>query len=93
MLSHYKPLDLVYSDVVGAIAVQTFSGVKYFVTLYDENRVISLVRFIANRSAVKYAIQEMVTEIGKFRRGNVTRSRWENGVEYVSKHFEMWLKR
>lgn len=44
-----RPLNRVFSDVAGSITTPSFCGAKFFVTLMDEYRAYSMVRFVGHK--------------------------------------------
>lgn len=89
---------------MGPIKHPSFSGKKYFVPLYDDSSGVSLVRFLRKRDEAGAAIEEMIAELEKMRKGrvkqlkitvyedeNVKRLRSGNAKEFLSRSFTKWL--
>lgn len=58
-----KPVELVYTDVVGSTQVASIINSKYFITLFDEYSGYPVVRFINRKSQASDALKEMIIEI------------------------------
>lgn len=99
-----KPLERVFSDVVGPMKNQSMAKSRYFVTLLDECSGYSLIRFVDRKSQVADSVVEMVLELeslftfktGKMiciNRNNVKWLRTDGGGEYIGDEFKSWLQR
>lgn len=98
-----RPIERVYTDVVGPMRTPSLGGAKYFVTLIDEYSGYSMVRFMKHKTETGGFVREMILEaeslfnetIGTLyliRRKKVKWLRSDGGGEYISDTFSEWLK-
>ena len=77
-----KPLELVYSDILGPFEVPSLNGSRYAITFVDEYSKYSVVKFMSKKSEALEKFKEYVAESGSPRR-----LRTDNGAEYTAKKF------
>ena len=77
-----KPLELVYSDILGPFEVTSLNGSRYAITFVDEYSKYSVVKFMSKKSEALEKFKEYVAESGSPRR-----LRTDNGAEYTAKKF------
>ena len=75
-----KPLELVYSDILGPFEVPSPNGSRYAITFIDEYSKHSVVKFMSKKSQAFEKFKEYVDEFGTPRR-----LRTDNGAEYTAK--------
>ncbi len=63
-----KPLELVYSDILGQFEVPSLSGSTYAITFIDEYSKHSVVKFMSKKSQAFEIFKEYVAESGTPRR-------------------------
>lgn len=88
------PSDLVHSDAVGAMNVDSSGDAIYFVTLYDDYSFLSSARFLKKKSEIPGAREEMILEAEIATRGKVRRIRFHNAKKYKKynrEQFTNWL--
>lgn len=94
-----KPLERVYSDLVGPTTHPSLSHSHYFITLLDDYIVFSVMRFLCPKNdapdALKAMMQEMeqtfqstVENITLMNRHKIRALRTDGGGEYLSKTME-----
>ena len=59
-----KPLELVYSDILGPFEVASLNGSKYAITFIDEHTKYAVVKYMRNKSEVIDKFKEYVAENG-----------------------------
>ena len=77
-----KPLELVYSDILGPFEIPSLNGSRYAITFVDEYSKYSVVKFMSKKSEALEKFKEYVAESGSPRR-----LRTDNGAEYTAKKF------
>ena len=77
-----KPLELVYSDILGPFEVPSLNRSRYAITFVDEYSKYSVVKFMSKKSQALEKFKEYVAESGSPRR-----LRTDNGAEYTAKKF------
>ena len=82
-----KPLELVYSDILGPFEVPSLNGSKYAITFIDEHSKYSVVKFMSKKSQAFEKFKEYVAESG-----TPQRLRTDNGAEYTSKQFKDYCR-
>ena len=82
-----KPLELVYSDILGPFEVPSLNGSKYAITFIDEHLKYSVVKFMSKKSQAFEKFKEYVAESG-----TPQRLRTDNGAEYTSKQFKDYCR-
>ena len=92
-----KPLNLVHIDIVGPIKHLSAGGERYFLALDDDSSGLSLVRLLPTKDNAFQAVREMITELEavrniKVKRLRVRRLRSDNGIVFLSRNFQSWLK-
>ena len=87
-----RKLQLIHSDVCGPMETQSIGGHRYFVTFIDDYSRCCAVYFIKHKSEVfeKFKEFEAVTSNESGESINTLRS--DNGGEYLSTEFEIYLK-
>lgn len=83
--------DIIHSDVVGPMSVRSPNGARYFVIFKDDFSGYSEVRILNQKSEVPTLFKTFVNrlEIETSQKVNTLRS--DNGGEYESKEFSLWL--
>ena len=82
-----KPLELVYSDILGPFQVPSLSGSRYAISFIDEYSKHSAVKFMSRKSQAFEKFKEYVAEFGAPRR-----LRTDNGAEYTAKKFKDYCR-
>ena len=82
-----KPLELVYSDILGPFEVPSLNGSKFAITFIDEHSKYSVVKFMSKKSQAFEKFKEYVAESG-----TPQRLRTDNGAEYTSKQFKDYCR-
>ena len=77
-----KPLELVYSHILGPFEVPSLNGSRYTITFVDEYSKYSVVKFMSKKSEALEKFKEYVAESGSPRR-----LRTDNGAEYTARKF------
>lgn len=99
-----KPLERVFSDLVGSMKHSSIGRSRYFVTLLDSYSGYSIARFLARKSETGDAVVEMVHELENLLNGSLQRltsinrntlkwMRTDGGGEYIGTEFQEWIKR
>lgn len=85
-------LDLVHSDVCGAMNIESFGGKRYFITFIDDYSRKTYVYFLKQKSETFEIIKEfkvfVETQTGK----KLKVLRTDNGGEYVNKNVDGFLR-
>jgi transposase InsO family protein len=83
--------DLIHSDVVGPMPVESYGGARYFVTFIDDSTNYPYLYFMKKKSEVTTKFKEfralMKTQFGV----NIKRFRNDQGGEYVSNELKEYL--
>lgn len=99
-----KPVERVYTDVIGPMRHQSIGKAKYFVTLLDEYSGYSMVRFMVRKNETAERLKEMICEMENLftskvkllscvNRNSVKWVRSDGGGEYVGHQLQDWFKR
>ena len=87
-----RKLQLVHSDVCGPMHMESFSGQKYFVTFIDDYSRCCAIYFMKHKSEVFAKFKEFEAEITNESSQKIGKLRTDNGGEYLSQEFEVYLK-
>ncbi|GAK66588.1 uncharacterized protein PAN0_013c4811 [Moesziomyces antarcticus] len=87
-----KPLELVYSDVVGPMPDTTSQGYRYAVTFIDDYSKYSTAYLMSHKSEVLDHLQDFKTTMEKQVGHQMKRLRSDNGGEYINRELEAFLK-
>ena len=79
-----KPLELVYSDILGPFEVPSLNGSRYAIRFIDEYSKHSVVEFMSKKSHAFEKFKEYVAEFGVPRRLGT-----DNGAEYKAKNLKI----
>jgi hypothetical protein len=85
-------LQLVHSDVCGPMSVASLGGARYFVTFTDDYTRYSSVYFLRQKSEVFSKFKEFAAEVTNATGLKIKTLRTDNGGEYTSNEFELFLK-
>lgn len=88
-----QPFDLIHSDVCGKIDPVSQGGGNYFVTFIDDSTRYLWVYIMKNKSDVFQIFKDWSIMIQKQYDCKIKRFRTDNGGEYTSNEFEMYLKK
>ena len=97
-----KPLERVYSDLVGPTRYPSLADSRYFITLLDDYSGFSMVRFLKRKGDAPVAIKSMMGEIEQLFQSKIgslntltnrkiRALRTDGGGEYISKSFQKYL--
>ena len=78
-----RPLERVFSNVVGRITPSSVDGFRYFVTFIDEHSSYACVNFMRNKNEVYQKFKEYLSDYG-----TTCKFRSDNGTEYTNKKFQ-----
>ena len=87
-----RKLQLVHSDVCGPMQTESIGGHKYFVTFIDDYSRCCAVYFLKKKSEVLDKLKEFEAIVTNECSQSIGKLRTDNGGEYLSKEFEMYLK-
>ena len=85
------PLELIHSDVCGKIGTQSLGGGEYFVTFVDDHTRHVWVYILKHKSEVLQRFQEWKALVEKSSGRKVKTLRSDNGGEYTSAEFALYL--
>ena len=85
-------LELIHSDVCGKLDTKSLSGGEYFLTFIDDMSRFAWVYVLKQKSEVFSKFVEWKTMIENATGKRVKTLRTDNGVEYIAKDFEQYLK-
>ena len=85
-------LQLIHSDVCGPTSVASMGGSRYFVTFTDDYSRWCKVYFLKNKSEVFEKFKEFEAEVTNQTGQKIKAFRSDNGGEYTSADFKMYLK-
>lgn len=83
---------MVHSDVCGPMSVASLGGARYFVTFVDDYTRYSTVYFLRQKSEVFGKFKEFAAEVENVTGLEIKTLRTDNGGEYTSAEFELFLK-
>ena len=86
------PLELVHSDVCGAIETSSLGGGRYFLTFIDDYSRYIWVYILKNKSDVFAHFKEWKALVEKSTEQKLKTIRTDNGGEYLSNEFQSYLK-
>lgn len=97
-----RPLERVFTDIVGPIEPLSLSRARYYITLIDDFSGYSMVKFILRKSQAAEALPEMIKELSSLYEGTIKRLsimnrahvKWlrsDGGGEYVSNTLRTWF--
>lgn len=87
-----RKLQLVHSDVCGLMRTESIGGHKYFVTFIDDYSRCCAVYYLKQKSEVFEKFREFEASATNECGRTIGALRTDNGGEYVSKEFEVYLK-
>lgn len=85
-------LGLVHSDICGPIDIESLGGAKYFVTFIDDCSRYTETVMLRRRSDVLQAFKDYKHRVEKQTGKKIKKLRTDNGLEYLSKEFNNFLK-
>ena len=85
------PLDLVHSDVCGKIGTKSLSGGEYFVTFIDDHTRHVWVFVLKHKHEVFACFKQWKAQVERSTGRQVKTLRSDNGGEYTSKEFALYL--
>ena len=85
------PLDLVHSDVCGKIGTKSLSGGEYFVTFIDDHTRHVWVFVLKHKDEVFACFKQWKAQVERSTGRQVKTLRSDNGGEYTSKEFALYL--
>ena len=90
--SSKEKLELVHSDVCGAMRVASLGGKRYFVTFIDDFTRMTFLYFIKVKSEVFEKFREFAAYAERATGRKIKALRTDNGTEYLSRAFQAHLK-
>ena len=87
-----RKLELVHVEVCGPMHAESHGGSKYFVTFMDDYSQCSAVYFMKQKSEVFKKFKEYEALVTSDCKEQIGMLRSENGGEYMSREFELYLK-
>ena len=90
LLSH-KSSSISSCRHFGPMSNPSIIGRRYFVTLYDDARTLSIVRFTDRKADVRKKMTSMIRELETAYGSNLSALSTDNGMEFLSKDFMYWL--
>ena len=85
------PLDLVHSDVCGKIGTKSLSGGEYFVTFIDDHTRHVWVFVLKHKDEMFACFKQWKAQVERSTGRQVKTLRSDNGGEYTSKEFALYL--
>lgn len=85
-------LGLVHSDICGPFNTTSLGGAKYFVTFIDDKSRYIQIATLKNRSEVLNAFKVYKPQVEKLMEKKIKKLRTDNGREYLSHEFNVFLK-
>lgn len=85
-------LELIHTDVCGPMKQTSLGGSRYFLTFIDDKTRNTFVYFLKSKNEVFTKFQEFKALVEKQTGKNIKILRSDNGGEYVSHAFDMYLK-
>ncbi|KAJ9547256.1 hypothetical protein OSB04_019799 [Centaurea solstitialis] len=89
--SHDKPLQMLYVDFCGPIAVQSLGGKKYIMVLVDEFSHFTWVEFMKRKSQVPSVLINLLKRLQLLHESHVKVLRNDNGTEFKNAAVEEYL--
>lgn len=87
-----RKLQMVHSDVCGPMHTESIGGAKYFVTFIDDYTRCCAVYFMKHKSEVFDKFEEFEAVTTNDIRETIGTLRTDNGGEYLSTEFQVYLK-
>lgn len=85
-------LEIVHTDVCGPMRHSSVGGKTYFVTFIDDKSRYCQVRFINSKSEVLNVFKSYKAEVETFTGNKIKFLQSDNGLEYVNREFNNFLK-
>ena len=85
-------LELVHTDVCGKLDTESLSGAQYFITFIDDKSRYTTAYVLKFKSQALEKFKEWKTMVEKMSGKPLKSVRSDNGGEYISKEFELYLK-
>lgn len=86
-------LDLIHTDVCGPMRVESIGRAKYFVEFIDDKSRWCEVRFLRSKADVFKVTKEFIAFVESQKSRNVKCLQSDNGKEYTSQEFTIYLKK
>ena len=87
-----KKLELIHSNICGPIQVESIGGSRYFVTFIDDYTPCVSVYFMKHKSEVLKKFHEFESIVTNESGERIVKLRTDNGGEYISAAFQVYLK-
>ena len=87
-----RKLQLIHSDVCGPMPVESLGGQRYFVTFIDDYSRCCMVYFMKHKSEVMNKLKAFETIVTNDCGHKIAALRTDNGGEYISSEFQVYLK-
>ena len=87
------PLELIHSDVCGMINPNSYGEGKYFVTFIDDATHFTWVYILKSKDEVFCKFKEWKNQVENQFATKIKKFRSDNGGEYISNEFKVFLKR
>lgn len=87
-----RPLELIHSDVCGAMTPAAWNGKRYFITFTDDFTHFSAVYFLHTKDETLNAFQTYVSMAEAHFGSRISRLRCDNGGEYIGGEFQQYCR-
>ena len=89
----YAPLNLLYADLVGPMEVESLSGHRYYLSIYDQGSKASQVYLLPNKSSAVGALMEGIHTFEKVSPGQTVKAvRTDQGSEFLNAELKKFLQ-
>eukprot|EP00963_Diacronema_lutheri_P003311 scaffold280_cov391-Pavlova_lutheri.AAC.13 len=89
----YAPLNLLHADLVGPMEVESISGHRYYLSIYDQGSKASQVYLLPNKSSAVGALMEGIHTFEKVSPGQTVKAmRTDQGSEFVNAELKKFLQ-